>query len=208
MTEVAATRTMLERARSRFGLRPRRLAADTAYGTGRMLDWLIRQDIEPHIPVWEMGRRKDGTFSRDDFVFDGKADLYRCPGGKILRTTGRVHDGRTILYRASKVDCERCPLKSGCCPNAPHRKIPRDVNEAARDYARSLVGTEPRDQSRRERKKVEMLFAHLKRHLGFERMRLRGLSGARDEFLLAATVQNLRRLAKLTAIPPPRPDGA
>ena len=206
--EVAATRTMIERTRSRFGLRPRRLAADTAYGTGRMLDWLIRQDIEPHIPVWEMGRRKDGTFSRDDFVFDGEADLYRCPGGKILRTTGRVHDGRTILYRASKVDCERCPLKSRCCPNAPQRKIPRDVNEAARDYARSLVGTEPYDQSRRERKKVEMLFAHLKRHLGFERMRLRGLSGAQDEFLLAATVQNLRRLAKLTAIPPPRPAGA
>ena len=204
--EVAATRTMIARTDERFGLKPRRLAADTAYGTGRMLDWLIRQDIEPHIPVWEMGRRKDGTFSREDFTFDVDANLYRCPGGKTLKTTGRVHDGRTILYRASKFDCEQCPLKTRCCPNALQRKVPRDVNEAARDHARSLVGTEAYDRSRRERKKVEMLFAHLKRHLGFERMRLRGLSGARDEFLLAATVQNLRRLATLTAIPPPSPN--
>ena len=72
----------------------------------------------------------------------------------------------------------------------------------------SLVGTVAFDQSARERKKVEMLFAHLKRHLGFERLRLRGLSGAHDEFLLAATVQNLKRLAKLAAIPPPTPQMA
>jgi IS5 family transposase len=55
---------------------------------------------------------------------------------------------------------------------------------------------------RRQRKKVEMLFAHLKRNLRFERLRLRGLSGASDEFLLAATLQNLRRLAKLVGEPP------
>ena len=94
-------------------------------------------------------------------------------------------------------------MKARCCPHTPQRKIPRDINEHARDYARSLASTEPFEQSRRERKKVEMLFAHLKRHMGFERLRLRGFSGANDEFLLAATVQNLRRLAKLAAIPPP-----
>ncbi len=203
--EVVATRTMIDRTEERFGLKPRRLAADTAYGTGRMLDWLIKRDIEPHVPVWDRSRREDGTFSRKDFIYDTERNIYTCPRGKTLKTTGRVHDGRTVLYRASKRDCENCPLKQRCCPNVSPRKIPRDVNEAARDYARSLVDTEPYLQSRRERKKVEMLFAHLKRHLGFERMRLRGLSGAQDEFLLAATVQNLRRLAKLTTIPPPNP---
>ncbi len=202
--EVAATKTMLRRTDERFGLRPRRLAADTAYGTGRMLDWLIKQNIEPHIPVRDMSQRKDGTFSRGDFTFDAETNLYNCPGGKTLKTTGHVHDGRTLLYRASKHDCERCPLKQRCCPNTPERKVPRDINEEAREHARSLVDTEPYERSRRERKKVEMLFAHLKRHLGFERLRLRGLSGAQDEFLLAATVQNLRRLAILTTIPPPR----
>jgi transposase len=206
--EVAATRTMIERTACRLGLKPRRLAGDTAYGTGRMLDWLIKRNIEPHIPVWDKSRRADATFSRSDFVFDTRADRYTCPGGSTLRTTGKVHDGRTVLYRAAKADCQHCPLKPRCCPNAPQRKVPRDVNEAARDHARSLAGTASYEQSRRERKKVEMLFAHLKRHLGFERLRLRGLSGARDEFLLAATVQNLRRLAKLAAMPPPHPHTA
>ena len=201
--EVMATKTMLDRTEKRFSLKPERLAADTAYGTGRFLAWLVEQKIEPHIPVWDMSRRKDGTLSRDDFTFDRKRDLYVCPWGKTLKTTGRVHEGKTLLYRASKHDCERCPLKLMCCPNTPQRKIPRDINEDARDHARSLKGTEAYEKSRCERKKVEMLFAHLKRHLGFERLRLRGLTGAQDEFLLAATAQNLKRLAKLAAIPPP-----
>ena len=125
--------------------------------------------------------------------------------GSILKTTGRVHDGKTLLYRASKFDCDPCPLKPRCCPKDPARKIPRDVNEAARDHARALMGTEPYLQSRRLRKKIEARFGDLKWNLGLTRLRLRGLTGARDEFLTAATVQNLRRLARLVARPPPRP---
>ena len=83
------------------------------------------------------------------------------------------------------------------------RKIPRDVHEDARDYARALMGTPEFDKSRDERKKVEMRFAHLKTHHRFERMRLRGLSGARDEFHLAAIVQNLKTLANHLWRPPP-----
>ena len=205
--EVAATRTMIERTDKRFGLKPRRLAADTAYGTGRMLDWLIKRNIEPHIPVWNMTRVKQGIFSREAFVYDQDRNVYICPNGKELRSSGTAHDGTTLKYIARRSDCEQCPLKPRCT-SGRERRVQRDINETARDYARSLVGTEAFDRSRGERKKVEMLFAHLKRHLGFERMRLRGLSGAPDEFLLAATVQNLRRLAKLTAIPPPRPVNA
>jgi transposase len=203
--EVAATRTMIERTDRRLGLRPGRLAADTAYGTGAFLGWLVDQGIAPHVPVWDRSRRTDDTFSRADFTYDREHDRYLCPGGKTLASTGKVHADNTYRYRASSLDCGGCPLKPRCCPDTPARKIPRDVNEDARDQARSLANTEPFARSRNQRKKVEMLFAHLKRHLGFERLRLRGLSGAQDEFLLAATVQNLRRLAKLTAIPPPEP---
>ena len=206
--EVLATRTMIDRTARRFGLKPRRLAADTAYGTGKSLAWLIEHHIEPHIPVWDMSRRNDGTFARADFIYDHQNDRYICPAGKTLTTTGTLHSDNTYRYIALKRDCDRCPLKAKCCPKQPSRRIPRDPNEDARDYARSLADTEPYELSRRQRKKVEMLFAHLKRHLGFERLRLRGLSGANDEFLLAATVQNLRRLAKLTAIPPPKPQTA
>jgi transposase len=203
--EVDATETMVERTAARFGLKPERIAADVAYGTGEMLGWLVERGIAPHIPVWDKGKRDDGTLSRADFRYQPERDLYVCPRGHMLKTTGRVHDGKTLLYRASKFDCDPCPLKPRCCPKEPARKIPRDVNEAARDHARRLMGTEPFLQSGRERKKIETLFADVKQKLGLTRLRLRGLKGARDEFLLSATVQNLRRLTKLAAIPPPIP---
>jgi transposase len=205
--EVAATKTMIDRTERCFALRPKQLAADTAYGTGKFLDWLVNsKKITPHIPVWDQSQRRDGSFSRVDFAYDEARDIYVCPAGKTLTTTGRILSDNTLRYLASNHDCGPCLLKPRCCPNTPQRKIPRDVHEDARDHARSLTCTEAFARSRNERKKVEMLFAHLKRHLGFERLRLRGLSGARDEFLLAATVQNLRRLVKLTAPPLlPRP---
>ena len=201
--EVAATGTMVERARERFALKPRHIAGDVAYGTGKMLGWLKDQDIAPHIPVWDKAGRADGTFQREDFTFDKERNVYSCPGGKTLKTTGRMQDGKTLLYLASKRDCERCPMKTRCCPNTPQRRVPRDINEEARDAARALMGTEPYNRSARGRKKIERLFGEAKRNMAMSRLRLRGLAGARDEFLLTATVQNLKRLAKLASIPPP-----
>jgi transposase len=203
--EVAATETMIQRTEECFELKPERIAGDVAYGTGKLLGQLVARDIDPHIPVWDKAKREDGTFSREDFTFDGQRDVYTCPQGNVLKTTGRLHGGKTLLYRARTYDCEICPLKRQCCPKEPVRKIPRDVNEAARDYVRSLMGTEAYRQSGRARKKIETLFGDVKRNLGLTRLRLRGLAGARDEFLLVATAQNLKRLAKLAAIPPPLP---
>jgi transposase len=200
--EVAATKVMIERTNQRFDVKPDRLVADTAYGTSKFLGWLVGTGITPHIPVWDKANRDDSTFSRSDFAFDKEKDEYICPNGKTLRTTGKVHDDRTILYRASKHDCDACPLKPKCCPNTPSRKVPRALYEEAREYARTLMATPAFARSRDERKKVEMRFAHLKTHHKFERMRLRGLSGARDEFHLAAIVQNLKTMA-LRAIGPP-----
>jgi DDE family transposase len=114
-----------------------------------------------------------------------------------------VHDGRTLLYRASKRDCDFCPLKMRCCPKEPSRNIPRDLHEDARDVARRKMKTKAFARSRDERKRVEMRSAHLKTHHGFERLRLRGLSGARDEFHLAAIVQNLKTMALRLVWPPP-----
>ena len=205
--EVAATKTMIERTDKRLGLKPKRLAADTAYGTGKFLGWLIDVGIAPHIPVWDKSAREDGTLSRSDFRWDKRRGVYICPNNKVLHTSGTVHDGRTLLYRASKLDCDVCALKMRCCPKEPARKIPRDLHESAREVARRLMGTKAFLKSRDERKRVEMRFAHLKIHHGFERMRLRGLSGARDEFHLAAIVQNLKTLA-LRALGPPNTRGS
>jgi transposase len=206
--EVAAARTMIERTDERMGLKPQRLAADTAYGTGKFLGWLVGVGITPQIPVWDKSTREDGTFSRSDFTFDRERNVYVCPAGKLLKTTGNVGNDHALRYLASKRDCDACPLKPQCCPKMRFRKITRDINEDARDCARALVGTPEFDRSRDERKKVEMRFAHLKTHHRFERMRLRGLSGARDEFHLAAIVQNLKTLAIRSGQPPPNMQGA
>ena len=202
--EVNATKTMIERTERRFKLKPNRLIGDTAYGTAEMLEWMVEEKaITPHIPVWDKSGRTDGSFSRTDFIFDDKTNEYRCPQGKTLRTTGRVTVDNTRLYRASYYDCINCPDKYRCCPNTPSRKIARSVHETARDKARDLAKTPEYQQSMKDRKKVEMLFAHLKRILKLDRLRLRGLSGAHDEFLLAATAQNLRRMAKWCGHDPP-----
>ena len=205
--EVGAARTMIARTEERFGIHPERLAADSAYGSADMLGWLVNQRaIEPHIPVFDKSAREDGTFARDDFAYDPRTDIYRCPAGKVLTSTGTlVNDGATLLYRASKRDCDICDLKERCCPKMPARKVPRSIYENARDVARGIAKTESYVTSRRERKKIEMLFAHLKRILRLDRLRLRGPCGARDEFLLAATAQNLRKLAKLIPTPAPMP---
>src|SRR3954468_12938132 len=134
--EVEATKSMIERTDKRFGLKPKHLAADTAYGTGKFLGWLIGAGITPHIPVWDKSTREDGTLSRSDFRWHKRRGVYVCPNNKVLHTSGTVHDGRTLLYRASKLDCDICPLKARCCPKQLARKIPRDVHEEARDVAR------------------------------------------------------------------------
>jgi hypothetical protein len=203
--EVDSTKTMVDRVERRFGMKPHRLVGDTAYGTAPMLAWMVEdKGIAPHVPVWDKTERKDGTLSRSEFAWNEQANEYRCPQGHALRsdrrqfTTPREHItlADTVIYRASQHDCTGCSMKQQCCPNTPHRKIARSVHERSRDVARELADTPEYKQSRRDRKKVEMLFAHLKRILKLDRLRLRGLSGARDEFLLAATAQNLRRMAK------------
>ena len=202
--EVGASRTMLDRVEERWGLKPQWVAADSAYGSASNLAWLVKEkQIAPHI--FGKSQRTDGTWSREDFTWDSENDRYICPEGNALvqyhRTyatpwTGVDRDG-CRRYRATMKDCSVCPSKPICCPNAPARKIPRDVNEDSRDIARAIAKTPGYERSRHRRKKVEMLFAHLKRILHLGRLRLRGPSGARDEFLLAATAQNLRKLAKL-----------
>ena len=197
---------MIERSLERFELYPERLIGDSAYGSAEMLNWLVQErGIEPHIPVFDKSQRTDGTFSRDDFTYDHTTDTYRCAAGKTLQhylrrfampRTGIMKDN-SMRYRASKRDCQACPLKPRCCPRAPARKISRSIYEGARDLAREIAKTEAYQTSRRQRKRVEMLFAHLKRILKLDRLRLRGPNGARDEFHLAATAQNLRKLAKL-----------
>ncbi len=169
--EVASTKTMIERTEQRLDLKPDWLTADTAYGTGKLLAWLLGKSITPHIPVWERYPSSDGMFSRGEFTYDPERDVYVYLSGKLLRTSGTVHDGRVRNYLSQPQECRACTAF---------------------------------ERSSNARKKVEMRFAHLKVQHGFERMRLRGLTGARDEFHLAAIVQNLKTMALRLLGPPTR----
>ena len=201
--EIAVTETMIERVTKRFGLAPRRLAGDTAYGAAKLLKWLWDRGIAPHVPVWDKSKQTSGRFTKDDFVFDRRRNVYICPAGAELTHSGIIDQGRILPYRASTTDCAICALKSQCT-TAAARKVSRDIDEDVRDRVRALANTEAFEVSRRERKKVEMRFAHMKRIHRLDRLRLRGLAGAKDEVLLTATAQNLRRLAKLLCRSPPR----
>ena len=99
------------------------------YGAAPMLNWLVEEkDIAPHIPVFDKSKRDDGTFSRSDFRYDPTSDVYHCPAGKTLTTTGTlVNGGTTLIYLARKHDCDGCKLRAQCCPKVPFRKIPRDI---------------------------------------------------------------------------------
>ncbi len=181
-------------------------------GTAEFLAWMVEEaGIEPHVPVRDMGDNKPDRFGRFDFHYDSETDSYICPGGKqLLRSRRNYSQPRSgvpkdgfIRYRASQLDCAACSLKAQCWPNSKAGKILRSKHETMRDVARAVNRTTDYQQARTVRKKVEMLFAHMKRILRMDRFRLRGLRGARDEFLLTATAQNLRRMAQYLGTGPP-----
>ncbi len=202
IVDVEATKIMLTRTQESFGLTPETLAADAAYGSGLMLGWLMRRGIEPHFPILDREHQTKGYFTRADFTFDATANASVCPAGKKLLNKGLVRDDGTMPYRASTRDCRGCALMARCT-KAASRIVTRNLYEAEREHVRGLRETPEHKRSSRLRKKVEMCFAHLKRNLNFRGLRSRGLSGAKDEFLLAAAARNLRKLIRFLGQGPP-----
>ena len=198
--EVTAAKRMIERTRSgsdssRSGSLPTPAMARPRCWPG----WSRSKAIEPHVPVFDKSRRNDGTFAaRTSPTIPARCSIV-CPGGKPHRgpAARSVNDGATLLVsreqarlRGLRPEAPLLPERAGSQgPALDPRRRPR--HGARHRHDRCML------VSRRERKKVEMLFAHLKRILKLDRLRLRGPNGARDEFLLAATAQNLRKLAKL-----------
>ncbi len=102
--------------------------------------------------------------------------------GAPTATSARRAAASTRTDRSAQQDCQDCTLRQRCTPNMPARKVTRSIHEGARDMARDIATTDAYLVSSRHRKKVEMLFAHLKRILKLDRLRLRGPNGAKDEF--------------------------
>lgn len=197
--EPKASRVMVERLRERHGLTPRVLTADKAYGSGPFLAWLEGRGIQAHIrPIehherHERQRQAAGLLPRSAFTYDVASDSYICPQGARLRST--KGGGSTVLYVARVKACEACPIRIGCTPDQ-RRKLTRSRFEEVRRRAQDREATPEFQTSLRLRRRIERLFACIKHNDGLHRLRLRGLRGASEQFLLAATARNLKQMVR------------
>ena len=195
--EAVAARRMLARVEE-LGLRPESLGGDKAYGGGEFLAWLLERGIQPHIPVIDRRHQTGGHFTQEQFRYVPEENTYYCPQGKPLRYRGASPGNRGRVYLGTAGQCRDCPQKERCTPAAT-RRLCVHWHEAARETVRSLVGTPAYERSRRARYHIEALFAELKQRMRLDRVRLRRLWNVAEQFLLAATAQNLKRLVKFLA---------
>ena len=201
--ETAAARKMLEQIHT-LGIRPETVAADKAYGSGEFLAWLLNSGVQPHIPVIDHRHQTNGRFTRDQFRFEPTENAYYCPEGKVLAYRGRRRESRGYLYRSTEAQCAGCPQKKRCTAG-PYRRPFVHEQESVRQAVRALVGTPAYELSRKRRYRIETLFAELKQRIRLGRVRLRRLWNVSEQFLLAATAQNLKRLVRFFAQQPPLP---
>jgi transposase len=199
--ETVAARRMIERVQ-KLGLRPENLGADKAYGSGEFLAWLLARGVQPHIPVIDRRHQTGGRFTRDQFRYSPAENVYYCPEGKPLRYRGQHRSVRGSSYCSTAAQCQGCPQKRRCTP-AAYRKLFIHWDEPSRQVVRALAGTPAYERSRRARYKIEALFAELKQRMRMQRVRLRRLWNVSEQFLLAATAQNLKRLVRFLAQRPP-----
>ena len=198
--ETIAARRMVERV-EKLGIRAEELAADKAYGSGEFLAWLLARGVQPHIPVIDRRHQTDGHFTHDQFRYDPAENAYYCPEGKMLSFKGRRRDSHGYLYRSTEAQCMNCPQKKRCT-SGPYRRLFVHEQESARETVRTLRGTPAYERSHRARYKIEALFAELKQRVGLGRVRLRRLWNVGEQFLLAATAQNLKRLVRFLTLRP------
>ena len=199
--ETIAARRMVERV-EKLGIRAEELAADKAYGSGEFLAWLLARGVQPHIPVIDRRHQTDGHFTHDQFRYDPAENAYYCPEGKMLSFKGRRRDSHGYLYRSTEAQCANCPQKKRCT-SGPYRRLFVHEQESVRQTVRALRGTPAYERSHRARYKIEALFAELKQRVGLGRVRLRRLWNVGEQFLLAATAQNLKRLVRFLTQPRP-----
>jgi hypothetical protein len=200
--ETVAARKMVEQVQ-KFGLKPESLGADKAYGSGEFLAWLLDRGVQPHIPVIDRRHQTNGRFTRDQFRYDPGRNVYHCPDGKTLRYRGLSRTAQGHIYQTTEADCAGCPQKERCTP-APSRRLFVHWYEPARQAVRALAGTPGYEQSQRKRYRIEALFGELKQRMRLQRVRLRRLWNVSEQFLLAATAQNLKRLVRFLAQQPPK----
>jgi len=175
---------------------PQTLAADAAYGNGELLHWLEQRKITPYMRTREnLAKKDDRLYSIDRFTHDPETNNYICPEGKRLTYVGINARNHTHVWASTPKRCRDRQQKNQCT-NGDHRWLSVHIHEAARQRARDLANTPAFARSQHQRRKVEALFAELKNQIGLRRLRLRRMRFVREQFFLAATAQNLKRLVR------------
>jgi transposase len=199
--ESVAAREMITRFTERQGRPPQTLAADTSYGNGELLGWLEERGITPQIPVKESPFGNHGRYGVERFTYRPENNTYVCPEGKQLTYVGINARNRTQVYASTPKRCRDCAQKAQCT-RGQTRFLQIHIHEGARQRARERAKSPEFRIALRARKKVEALFAELKNQIGVRRLRLRRMKFVREQFFLAASAQNLKRLVRFLARPP------
>ena len=199
--ETVAAQDMLTRFAQWQGREPESVAADTTYGNGEFLQWLADRSVTPYMRTRDSIHRKSSPFfGPERFTYEPENNRYICPAGQPLNYGGRVYRNRAFNYIGTRKKCGLCSLRPQCT-SAAFRGLIIHQNEPARQRARELVNTPAFAHAQRQRKKVEALFAELKNQIGLRRLRLRRLRFVREQFLLAAVAQNIKRLVRFLSQP-------
>ncbi len=192
---------MLERAKERFGLRPVSVTADKSYGTGEFLSWLSNRQMTPYIPVLDRKQQTKGFYTQDEFTHVPEENAYRCPAGHLLRYIGLNRGAQGFTYSAKPSQCGNWSHKPACIPSATSRTLRVNWYEDVREHVRKLSQTPEFAIARRDRNKIEALFSEVRNQIRLRKIRLRGLRNAKEQFILAATAQNVKRLMRYLSQP-------
>ena len=199
--ETVAAQDMIARFAQWRGREPVSVAADTTYGNGEFLQWLMERNITPYMRTRDSVHRKNSPFyGPERFTYQPASNSYRCPAGQQLNYGGRNTRNRTYAYIGTRKRCGACSQKAQCTSGA-FRFLAIHMDEPARQRARDLVNTPEFANAQRQRKKLEALFAELKNQIGLRRLRLRRLKFVREQFFLAAVAQNIKRLVRFLSSP-------
>jgi len=204
--EVISARTMVADCAEKFGLAPKTLAADAGYGKADFLTWLENRGITPYIPLRLHYPSGNQLYGLDRFTYQPETNSFECPEGKQLKYRGiKPAANRSHIYRSTEAQCRDC-LRKTECTSGRYKQLVIHVDEEVRQRARERNQKPEYFRHQRSRKKIEALFGELKNRICLRRARLRRLKHVREQFLMAATAQNLKRLVRFLASMPPAKD--
>jgi transposase len=196
---------LVSRIKWAYKLKPRTLGGDKGYATGEFVHWLSEQEVIPHVPIMNhRGRTEKGIYPIEQFHYDAEKDQFMCPQGKRLRYWGIHKHSRQHVYRASLSDC---PVKEQCT-RATYRSVSYHIYESDLAQARKLTQTSAYRISQIMRKRVEELFGEAKECMGLRRMKFREALFVREQVLLTAMAQNVKRMVRLLSRIGPKKKGA